>query len=132
MAKKYVNFSLKFPLILLSDFVDLSPSFSITVQKDEGTAYDYACGVLSLGLFFLDFKDAVREGDGDRIFKHWKYLLLLFKASGRSNYTIEALTLLTQYHIVLPPNLLRGNNICYYFVYIYDNHNCIVITLNCI
>ena len=32
-------------------------------------------------------------------------MLLLFKASGRSNYSIEALTLLTQYHIVLPPNL---------------------------
>ena len=90
---------------IVNNFVDLSPSFSSTFQKDEGTAYDYACEVLSLGLFFFDFKDAVREGAGDRIFKHWKYLLLLFKASGRSNYSIEALTLLTQYNIVLPPNL---------------------------
>ena len=66
---------------IVNNFVDLSPSFSSTFQKDEGTAYDYACEVLSLGLFSFDFKDAVREGDGDHIFKHWKYLLLLFKAS---------------------------------------------------
>ena len=38
---------------IVNNFVDLSPSFSSTFQKDEGTAYDYACEVLSLGLFSL-------------------------------------------------------------------------------
>ena len=66
--------------------------------------YDYECEVMSLGLLFMDFKDAIREGDGNRVLI-WKYLLLLFKASGRTHYSIEALTILTQYQIVLPPNL---------------------------
>lgn len=35
----------------------------------------------------------------------WKYLLLLFKASKRTNYSIEALTLLSQYHVILPDSL---------------------------
>ena len=33
------------------------------------------------------------------------YLLLLFKASGRTNYSIEALTLLSHYYLILPPRL---------------------------
>ncbi len=32
-------------------------------------------------------------------------MLILFKATGRKNYAIEALTLLSQYHILLPCNL---------------------------
>ena len=31
--------------------------------------------------------------------------MLLFKAAGRKNYAIEALTLLAQYHLILPPQL---------------------------
>ena len=33
------------------------------------------------------------------------YLLLLFKASGRTNYSIEALTILSHYYLILPPRL---------------------------
>ena len=32
-------------------------------------------------------------------------MLLLFRATGRKNYAIEAFTLLSQYHITLPSNL---------------------------
>ncbi len=34
-------------------------------------------------------------------------MLILFKATGRKNYAIEALTLLSQYHILLPCNLVE-------------------------
>ena len=67
--------------------------------------YSYACEVLSLGLFYFVFRDSIREGDGDRDMIVWKYLLLLFKASKRTNYAIEALTLLAQYYLILPPRL---------------------------
>ncbi len=70
-----------------------------------GGVCEHTREVLSLGLLYLDFKDAVREGDGDRVLQTWKYFFLLFKASGRKNYAIEAFTLLSQYHITLPPNL---------------------------
>ena len=58
-----------------------------------------------LGLLIFNFKVAVREGDGDQILLIWKYMLLLFRATGRKNYAIEAFTLLSQNHITLPSNL---------------------------
>ena len=53
----------------------------------------------------MNFKDAVREGDGEHVLLLWKFMLLVFKATGRKNYALEALTLLSQYYILLPPNL---------------------------
>ena len=79
--------------------VDLKTDFNQPTSTASGTICDYSCEVLSLGLLYLDFKDAVREGDGDRIIMIWKYFLLIFKATGHTNYALEALTLLTQYFI---------------------------------
>lgn len=90
---------------IVNKYVDLSTTFYSPQQGVEnGTAYDYAREVMSLGLFYLNLKDTSREGDGDRNI-NWKYKMLLFKASGRTNYSIEALTILTQYYLLLPPNL---------------------------
>ena len=61
--------------------------------------------LLSLGLLYLDFKDAIREGDGNRVMRDWKYFLPIFKATGHKNYALEALTLLSQYFVTLPTNL---------------------------
>lgn len=58
--------------------------------------------MLSLGLLYIEFTDAVKEGDDERILRVWKYLLLLFKASKHKNYAIEAFSLLQQYHFSLP------------------------------
>ena len=58
----------------------------------------YASKVMSLGLFYMEYSDAIHEGDGFRVLTCWRYLLLLFKANQRKNYAIEALNLLAQYH----------------------------------
>ena len=55
--------------------------------------YEYACEVMQLGLLF-EFKDAIREGDGHRIIRCWRYFLLIFKHTNRTNYSIEAFHLL--------------------------------------
>ena len=34
--------------------------------------------VLSLGLLLMEFEDAVKEGDGLRILRWWRYFLLFF------------------------------------------------------
>ena len=60
-------------------------------------------------LLHEEFKDAIREGDGERVLRVWKFLLIIFKASNKSNYSIEAFNLLAQYYILLPP---RANNYC--------------------
>ena len=74
-------------------------------HSDFDHILEYAKETLSLGLLFLEFKDAVKEGDGTRVLRCWKYFLLLFHASGHSNYGLEALYFLTQYNFVLPPRL---------------------------
>ncbi len=51
---------------------------------------------MTLGLLLFEFKDAIKEGDGDRCLCLWKYFLLVFKASGRKNYAKEAFHLLIQ------------------------------------
>ena len=65
--------------------------------------YGYACKVLSVGLFYREFCDAIREGDGNRVLRCWRYMFLIFKANRRVNYAIEAFTLLANYHFILSP-----------------------------
>ena len=91
--------------------VNLSTVFA--EQASEGdqvgdgcsTVYHYTCQVITMGLLYFNFKDAVGEGDGDRVLRVWKYLLLIWMATGHKNYAIEAFVLLSQYHLLLPPNL---------------------------
>ena len=61
--------------------------------------------VLTMGLLLLEFNDSIYEGDGLRILRCWRFLLLIFKATGRKNYAIEALTLPCQYQYIFTPRL---------------------------
>ena len=61
----------------------------------------YATEVLTLGLIWHAFHDAIHEGDGDRIMRYWKYFLVLFKGTTRRNYAKEAVNILVQYHYSL-------------------------------
>lgn len=56
----------------------------------------YATEVLTLGLLWYSFCDAIKEGDGERVIQLWKFFLVAFKASGHRNYAKEAMTLLLQ------------------------------------
>ena len=62
----------------------------------------YASEAVSLGLFHEEFHDSIREGDGERVLRCWKFLLLLFKATQHKNYSLEALRLLLQFEFLLP------------------------------
>ena len=104
LVDRYVN--------LATTFKDTPINVTTGVQtvgeeSSKGTAYDYTCKVLSHGLLFLNFKDSVREGDGDRTLLMWKYFMLIFKAMGHRNYAAESFTLLSQYHITLPDNIAK-------------------------
>ena len=74
-------------------------------EKDSASdeVYAYACGVLTHGLVYMEFRDAIKEGDGYRILRCWRYFLMLFKETNRSNYSGEAFSLLAQYHFLLSP-----------------------------
>ena len=51
--------------------------------------YSYGCEVITLGLIWANYYDAIREGDGHRIIQIWKFLLLLFKKTGHINYAAQ-------------------------------------------
>ena len=57
------------------------------------------------GLLCLEFYDAIQEGDGERIIRCWKFLLLHFKADGKGStkYALEGLYLILQVHALLSP-----------------------------
>ena len=69
-------------------------------SRDDDHVLSYARDVLTLGLLYMEFQDAIREGDGEHILRCWKYLLLIFKASHRTNYSVEAFTWLAQYNFI--------------------------------
>ena len=60
--------------------------------------------LLSSGLLWHGFHDAIREGDGDRIIVYWKFLMVVFRSEWHYNYmyTNEALKLIVQ-SVVLSP-----------------------------
>lgn len=84
-----------------------NPEPAIATTDTIDGVHDYACEVLSLSLLYAEFDDAIKEGDAYRVLRCWKFFLLLFKASKRKNYAIEAFNLLVQFWIILPPRLAQ-------------------------
>ena len=70
-------------------------------DKQEDKVLAYAKELLSFGLLYNELVDAVREGDGVRVLRWWRFMLLIFKATGRKNYCTEAFILLAQYQYLL-------------------------------
>lgn len=78
-------------------------------QSTTGHSHDgkfaYACDLLSNGLLLMELVDAVREGDGKRSIRVWRYMLLIFKATKCKNYAIEGFILLLQYMYLFSPRM---------------------------
>lgn len=89
---------------LLDGYIDISFPVADT-KKDDDHVFAYAKELTSLGLLLLEFVDSVREGDGERIIRCWRYFLPIFKKSGRKNYVIEAFNLLFQYEYCFTPRM---------------------------
>ncbi len=77
--------------------------FNKTDTESTDKVHKYGKQMLSLGCFYLEYSDAIQEGDGDRVVRCWRYLLPIFKSSGRKNYSIEALNMLYQYQYKFTP-----------------------------
>ena len=65
--------------------------------------YNYNCALLEDGLSFINFLDAVSEGDGQRLMRQYKYFMLMCKACGSHSkkYALECL-----YQLFLVKSLL--------------------------
>ena len=93
---------------IVTSFVDVS--FGKGEKRTPSSAPSdgvkaYACEILNLGLLLMEFIDAIRQEDGHRICRCWRYMMLIFKANGRTNYSIEAVHLLLQLQFTLSPRM---------------------------
>ena len=78
--------------VMVKKFVQIGvplPS-SANAPKVKDTMFLYATEVLTMGLIWENFCDAIEEGNGDQLVQVWKFLLLIFKAAKMKNYNIEA------------------------------------------
>ena len=86
---------------IMSKFVDFSYNSHDTTVRNKDLVTEYAKQLLSLGLFYLEYRDSIREGDGERVLRCWKYLLPIFYNANRTNCSKEALLLLCQHRYLL-------------------------------
>ncbi len=86
-------------------FVQFSYNSSARVSTGGDRICEYSVQLLRLGCFYMEFADAIREGDGGRVLKCWKYMLPMFAASGNKNYACEAANFLLQHEYTLSPRL---------------------------
>ena len=65
---------------VLDQFVDISfGSSAAETPPSQDHVNEYACDVMTFGLFKMEFTDAIREADGTRILRCWKYFMLIFR-----------------------------------------------------
>ena len=67
--------------------------------------FNYASAVLNDGLLLFELKDAIREGDGNRILRCWKMMFLYYRSAGHVNYQKEAFQLLASIHATASPKI---------------------------
>ena len=80
-----------------------TPTISLGDNDQQDQILLYASEVLTLGLLYLEFVDAIKEGDGTRIIRCYRYFLPLLRHSQRTNYSNEVLLMLYQLEFLLTP-----------------------------
>jgi len=73
----------------------------VSVKEDH--IHNYACIRLSMGMLIFNINDAVKEGDGERIVRCWKFMLLIFKVHNHHKYALALLQLLANTQALLMP-----------------------------
>ena len=85
---------------IVDKYVRLPKTSTTTQSADQcqDGVYVYATELLSLGLLWHGFHDAIKEGDRERILRYWKMFLIIFKSTSHRNYAKEAVNLLFKYY----------------------------------
>ena len=73
-------------------------------ERQEDYKFNYHSAKLTFGLVLLEFNDAIKEGDGARLFELYKLALLLYKTYGHYKYAYAVLLYLVKCTAILPPS----------------------------
>ena len=90
--------------MVVKDFVHIK-FHQPDIKSGTDKISQYGKELLSLGCLYLEYSDAVKEGDGHRVYTCWKYLLPIFLNSNRTNYSNEVFNTLYQYECTFSPRL---------------------------
>ncbi|KAI8515750.1 Protein unc-80 [Branchiostoma belcheri] len=78
---------------------------SLNTSSKEDHKYNYNCSVLREGLYEMVKKDAVNEGDGNRIFRNWKFDMIQYYQHKHTHYKDLAFRYIAQHKALLTPRL---------------------------
>ena len=79
----------------LPQWLTNAPTVSLSVKKlvPDGV-FNYGSAILNDGLLLLELRDAIHEGDGPRVVRCWKFMLLHWRHAKHTKYSLEALHLI--------------------------------------
>ena len=77
-AIQSINKVMQLAEAIVTNFVCLPRIGGEEAEVCDDKVYVYAIELLSLGIIWHGYHDSVREGDGDRILRFWKLLLVIF------------------------------------------------------
>ncbi len=82
-----------------------APRSSLEKTEAKDDIFNYNCSLLTDGFLFMNFLDAIGEGDGERIMRQYKYIMLYCKADGShsTKYALECLYQFFLVHALLSP-----------------------------
>ena len=90
------------PPVYIEEQPMLAEVYSSNDVSDD--MYNYQMAFLDYGMVVMNFLDAISEGDGERVIRSWKFLLLYFQNDkGSPKYALEALYLMFQVYALLSP-----------------------------
>ncbi|CAB4028057.1 hypothetical protein AC249_AIPGENE16794 [Paramuricea clavata] len=69
--------------------------------SEQDYLYNYHTAKLTYGLLLLEFNDAVKEGDGERLFKVYKLAMLFYRKYGHFKYAYAVLLYSSQIKAIL-------------------------------
>lgn len=72
-------------------------------ESKEDNVFNYGCLHLSLGLLLHNADDSVKEGDGERLMRVWKFLTFVFRSHGKHKYALAGLRLMASRLALLTP-----------------------------
>lgn len=72
-------------------------------NKLRDDRYNYSTLRMSMGMLLRNFDNAVKEGDGERILRCWKFALLIYRAKNHTKYALAALQLQACIQALLSP-----------------------------
>ena len=91
-------------IFILHKCDDKVAPYSVQKFSPDGV-FNYACTVLNDGLLLLELCDAIHEGDGLRIIRCWKFMLLHWRHAGHTKYAHEVVHLVCAVQATASPRL---------------------------